>query len=39
LTVAKTLMLLWEELQADHVPVHLVQVAVTGQLGGEGHAR
>jgi hypothetical protein len=39
LTVARTLMLLWEELQADHVPVHLVQVAVTGQLGGEGHAR
>ena len=32
LTAARTLMLLWEELQVDHVPVHLVQVAVTGQL-------
>jgi hypothetical protein len=39
LTAARTLMLLWEELQVDHVPVHLVQVAVSGQLSGEGDAR
>jgi hypothetical protein len=32
LTAARTLMLLLEQLQADRVPVHLVQVALTGQL-------
>ena len=40
LTAARTLMLLLKELQADHVPVRLVQVALTGQLeGGWGHQR
>jgi hypothetical protein len=32
LTAARTLMLLLEELHADRVPVHVVQVALTGQL-------
>ena len=32
LTAARTLMLLLEELRADRVPVHVVQVALSGQL-------
>jgi hypothetical protein len=39
LTAARTMLVLLEELRVDRVPVRLVQVAVCGQLWGEGTAQ